>query len=405
MDERLKNAIGSAKIQQHAGELVRLALITLGHMRGLDESLYERFVASRNAPIDPGASAIELRALWDRTFTGLFDLLDYCRSLDSGTRPATDVAPDVSFEWDLEGGDDSPATPINELDLAPSAIGDLVAGIDDGVDDGDTERWADVRDKLTSIEYGLRSQYTDGHARLEVALAAGETNQVLGLLDDTQSSASEGVHAIVAAIYGEFLPDVNAASVVPGYHTSLGRALMVRRGLAELQTTLDPLNALLQAGAKSADFALRTIRDAMETFVSSVLCRAMRAADRWQMIEFERELAAQPIGQARQTSEGLVKYLDSLRSISQREVLLIHDRRAFEEMRESLASARQLLDLSPRTATDLVDRAYQAALRMRGRRPDMDELILHLDGDALAAANPTELVALIDSLEAVLATG
>ncbi|MCX5745864.1 MAG: hypothetical protein NT062_25590, partial [Proteobacteria bacterium] len=207
----------------------------------------------------------------------------------------------------------------------------------------------------------------------------------------------------VAAVYGEFLPDVNAATLVPGYHTALGRALMVRRGLAELQTTLDPLNTLLQTGGRSADFALRTIRDTLETFVDSVLCRAMRAADRWQMIEFERELAEQPAAVARQTSEGLVKYLDSLRSINQREVLVLHDQRTLEEIRESLANARQLLDLSPKTALDMVDRAYQAALRLRGRRPDSDQLIAQLDGAALTSGSAVKVVGLLESLEGLLA--
>ena len=48
------------------------------------------------------------------------------------------------------------------------------------------------------------------------------------------------------AVYAAFLPDVNPASVVPGYLTSLGRALLVRRGLAELATTLTPYNDSLQ---------------------------------------------------------------------------------------------------------------------------------------------------------------
>ena len=400
MDERLQNAIGTARIQHQAGDLVRLALVALDHLRQLDESLYERFVASRAAPTDPEANEAKLRALWDHTFEGLLELLAYCRALES-SKPKSEAADaPVSFDWDLEGGG-APA-PSTELELGANEIGDLLEGIGGGVQEGDVERWARVVEKVGSIEYGLRSQYTDAYTRFGVALAASETNQVLGLLDDTQSSTSEGVHALVAAVYGEFVPDVNAATLVPGYHTSLGRALMVRRGLAELQTTLDPFNTLLQAGSRSADFALRTIRDTMETFVTSVLCRAMRAADRWQMVEFERELAEQPTAAARQTSEGLVKYLDSLRSINQREVLLIHDQRALEEMRESLASARQLMDLSPKTAHDMVDRAYQAALRLRGRQPDTDQLILQLDGEALASANPAAILELLEGLEVVL---
>nr|MBA3500710.1 hypothetical protein [Deltaproteobacteria bacterium] len=107
--------------------------------------------------------------------------------------------------------------------------------------------------------------------------------------------------------------------------------------------------------------------------------RAMRAADRWQMVEFQQQLASDPKIAARMTSEGLVKYLESLRSINQREVLVIHDSRALEHMRESLANARQLLDISPKTAQEMLDRAHSEAQRLRGRNPATDQLLLHLE--------------------------
>ncbi|MCX5745087.1 MAG: hypothetical protein NT062_21585, partial [Proteobacteria bacterium] len=212
MDERLRNAIGTAR---QAADLVGFSLLALDHLRQLDESLYERFVESRNAPADPVEAAAKLTSLWEHTFAGLLELLAFCRSLES-SRPSTEVVSEapVSFDWDLENSGVS--APV-ELELGSNDIGDLLEGIDEGLHVGDTERWAKVLEKVGSIEYGLRSQYTDAHTRLGVALAAGETNQILGLLDDTQSSSSEGVHALVAAVYGEFLPDVNAATLVPGH--------------------------------------------------------------------------------------------------------------------------------------------------------------------------------------------
>jgi hypothetical protein len=395
VDPRLQGAIGSPKIQSQAGELVGLALRALESLRQLDESLYERFVASRKG------SAMDLRQLWGDTFGGLRQLLAFCRSLETERKteaPAGDVSATFDF-GDLEGGTPPPR---DQLDLGAGDIGDLLEGLGEEVQKGDAERWAKVVEKVLSIEYGLRSQQGDADARLDVALAAGETNQVLGLLDDTQSSASEGVHALVAAVYEEFLPDVKTATIVPGYLTSLGRALLVRRGLAELATTLAPYNEVLQDPArKGQDFALRTIRDTMQTFVGSVVCRAMRAADRWQMVEFERELAEQPVAGSRLTSEGLVKYLDSLGSISQREVLLLHDQRTIEDMREALANARQLVDISPRTATEMLQRAFHATLRLRGRRPATDELIIQLE--RYAPSNASDSLELLEKLEAVLA--
>ncbi len=121
------------------------------------------------------------------------------------------------------------------------------------------------------------------------------------------------------------------------------------------------------------------------------------------MVEFERDLSSQPASLARLTSEGLVKYLDSLGSINQREVLLVHDQRALEQMRESLANARQLVDISPRTAAEMMDRAYQAAQRLRGRAPNTDELVIQLERYAPTSSNPSETSQFLDRLEAVLA--
>lgn len=401
MDPRLGGAIGTPSIQRHAQELIRLALKALDDLRQLDDSLYERFVATRNAPTDPAALAASLRKLWDDTFGGVLHLLAYARTLTKDTKQEEPSDAPISFDFgDLEG--DGPAVEPS-LDLGTADFGELLEGIDEHEQEGDAERWARVLEKVGSIEYGLRSQYLDAVGRMSVALGAGESNQVLGILDDTQSSASEGVHALVSAVYEAFLPDVNPATVVPGYLTSLGRALLVRRGIAELATTLGPYNDVLQSESKD-DYkdALKRVRDAMRLFVGSVVCRAMRAADRWEMVEFERQLSEQPMSVARLTSEGLVKYLDSLASINQREVLLLHDQRTLDEMRESLTTARELVDLSPRTAHEMLQRAYQAAQRLRGRHPTTDQLIVQLERYAPNTSNTADDLKFLERLEGLL---
>ncbi len=218
-------------------------------------------------------------------------------------------------------------------------------------------------------------------------------NTVLGLLDDAQSSASEGAHALVAAVYESFAPTVDSSTVVPGYLTSLGRALLVRRGVAELSRQLGPPNDVLQAGDSSLyPAALQSVKMHLHDFVVSPVGRAMRPADRWQMVEFDRALEKEAVGAARLTSEGLVKYLDSLATINQREVLLIHDRRALEQMRDALATARQLADLSPRTSREMAGQAHEAAMRLRGRHPATDQLLADLGREPPPETTPLEEV-------------
>ncbi|MGE3543981.1 MAG: hypothetical protein AB7L28_08615, partial [Kofleriaceae bacterium] len=389
MDSRLQAAISNPQIQTQVGELIRLALRALEDLKSLDESLYERFVKSRNQPEDPEASARELGDLWDSTFSGLLQMLAFCRSLEGFDQTLKPVS-DEPVELDL--GEAGPTTPpLGSGDEGLGDLGDFLEGIDETIEEGDAERWAKVMEKVSSIEYGLRIQYQSGESRLTIALGKGETNQVLGLFDDTQSSACEGVHALVSAIYEGFVTEVNSQAVVPGYLTSLGRALLVRRGLAELTAAIGPHNAVLQEGGKTPDpEALEAVRTALHGFVSSIVCRAMRAADRWQMVEFDRELSEQSPTEARLTCEGLLKYLESLNSINQREVLLVHDHNAIDQMRDSLANARQLLELSPRTALEMVDQAYQAAQRLRGRHPTSDRLIAELEHYARALATRAE---------------
>ena len=81
MDSRLTRAISTPRIQQHASELVRLALRALDDLRQLDESLYERFLETRNAPEDSEAATQRMRKLWDDTFRGLRELLTYSKTV------------------------------------------------------------------------------------------------------------------------------------------------------------------------------------------------------------------------------------------------------------------------------------------------------------------------------------
>lgn len=413
MDSRLSRAITTPRIQQHASELVRLSLRALDDLRQLDESLYERFLETREAPEDSQSGTQRMRKLWEDTFRGLRELLVYAKTVlteqkaNQKQRGSSQSEADA-FDFDAFGEPPSQPDVVDDgLDLGGADFGELLDGLGGESERSEGDRWGVVLEKLSSIEYGLSSQLADATERFAVALGAGEMNQVLGLLDDTQSSTSEGVHAVVSAIYEEFLPDTNPATVVPGYLTSLGRALLVRRGLADIATKLTAQNDVLQDPAKTDehDVALAGIRQQMKAFVASVVCRAMRAADRWQMVEFERELASQPSSVAKLTAEGLVKYIDSLASINQREVLVLHDQRTLEEMRESLSNARQLLDLSAQTAREMMDRAYQAAQRLRGRHPATDALIIQLERYAPTSSNPAESAKFLERLEAVLAAG
>lgn len=406
VDPRLLRAIRTPTIQFQAAEIVRLALAALSEMRNLDDSLYDQFVAARERPEDAAAQAASLGRLWTETFRGLGELLAHCRRVvaarSDGAPPAAGEEASVD---DLDFGEEPGPAPEGEFDPGAADISGLLDGIGglEAAQASDNDRWAPVLEKIGAIEYGLRSQQEDGAQRMAVALAAGKMRQVLALLDDTQSAANEGVHALVAAIYEAFVPDADSARLVPGYLTTLGRALLVRRGVAELAERLQPLNDLIQGPDEERHGdALHEVREAMRLFVGSAVCRAMRPADRWQVVQFEQQLARDALPHARQTCEGLAKYLESLSSVNQREVLILHDQRKLEEMRSLLADARQLLDLSPKTAFEMLAKAQETAYALRGRNPVLDQQLDALV-DAVTADPPSDRRVWLGRLERVLA--
>ena len=399
MDPRLK-AISTPSIQKEASELVRLGLAALDELRQIDDSLYGLFVAARNQPADPAQAAAKLRLLWDGAFRPLGALLAYCRRLAGQPAASSEEAP-----ADFDFGDFSEAEE-KSFDLDLGDIGDLVAGLggDAGGQRSETELWNEVKEKIAGIEYGLKTQLDDATERRNVALGAGQTGQVLALLDDTTSSAAEGIHALVTAVYAAFVPEADPAGLVPEYLTSLKRALMVRRGIAELAAKLGPQNEALQgmdAGRHAA--ALEGVKATLHAFVGGDVCRAMRAADRWELVQFDHNLADEPMAAARLTSEGLAKYLESLGAINQREVLVKHDQKVLGEIRESLTNARELMEISPRTAHEMLVKACKSALALKGRHPASDPLVAKLATLDFDATSPTQNPALLERLEQLLA--
>ncbi len=372
--------------------------MALADLRKLDDSLYSRFVASREHKQQPAEVTEGLRTVWDETFGSLDHLLAYCAKLTASQKAKAEAAPPPD---ELDFGELEPVEEEKAFELELGDISGLVAAFDDPEQD-ESARWAQALDSISGIEYGLETQYRDAMERLDVALAAGEVTSVLGLLDETTSSTNEAIHALVSVVYTAFVSNADTGTVVPEYLTTLKRALKVRRGIAQLSATLHPHNDVLQGNESPRHTdALTAIREELHDFVTSDIWRAMRAADRWELAQFDQQLHDQPLAVARLTAEGLVKYLESLGAINQREVLVQHDERVLEELREVVTNARALNDLSPSTTHELLLKACQSSLELRGRRPTLDPL---LDQNAqLDASTPSQNEALIKRLEAVIA--
>ena len=69
---------------------------------------------------------------------------------------------------------------------------------------------------------------------------------------------------------------------------------------------------------------------------------------------------------------------------------------------ERLVIDRFTTTVSPATAREMMDRAYQAAQRLRGRHPHIDQLIIQLERYAPTSSAPAESTTFLERLEAVL---
>jgi hypothetical protein len=369
----------------------------------VDESLYARFVTSRTTVEDPEASASGLRSLWRETFRTPQLLLAYCRKISSKRKPtSTPVGEQPPEELELGDFESPPEQPEDSLSFELDDIGGLIEGLGTQPKRSELERWGEALEKISGIRYGLGGQYDDTTERVEVAIASGHANQVLGFLDEMTSIANEGVAALVKVVYEAFVPDADQATIVPAYKTTLKRALLVRRGLGKLVTELSPLNSILQgADNKRHPEALVAISETLHVFVESDVCRAMRAADRWELTQFDQRLELETLIEGKHTAEGLVKYLESLTVVNRREVLIEHDRRIVTQVREALANARELGELSAATAHQILVTASNDVQALLGKNPALDKLLERIKA-AAPLSKPARNGVLIGWLEEVI---
>ncbi|HEY5944364.1 MAG TPA: hypothetical protein VIV40_02685, partial [Kofleriaceae bacterium] len=123
--------------------------------------------------------------------------------------------------------------------------------------------------------------------------------------------------------------------------------------------------------------------------------------DRWELTQFDQRLEAEELPDGKQTAEGLVKYLESLAVVNRREVLIEHDRKIIGQLREAIANARELGELSAATAQQLLVTAANDAQALAGKNPALDRILDRLN--ALAAiATPANNDTLVQWLEEAL---
>jgi hypothetical protein len=379
--DKLLAAIPDASIRSSVQKVVEFSTKAIEQLARLDDKIYAQYDAQGNLLQDTSRAEGLLRKLAEDVLSGVRKLDDHLNSRATAEPEgkSDDGDMDMDFDFDFGGESDSPAKDKEEgMDLDGFDLDGAFDALSEGFDQSCQERWQALDSELQSLSYALRSQLRDFDDRFSKAIKSERYLQALRELNDVGSSLTDGVFALMTSVYESFLDEVEAEDLIPGHKNTLARALMVRRGLADLRRVVAQKNALVQSSDsddKTRDEAFASILGELGLFIWGEVFRIMRPADRVEFKKFQNNLEGKTAAAARFDCEGLDKYLDSLMAVSQRDVLIKHDRDESHEIAELLEAARPLIDISPHGALAMLAEAFEKAESLFGLRDPLDGLL------------------------------
>jgi hypothetical protein len=380
----LLSAIPDASIQKPVEKVVLVSTTAIEQLSRLDDRIYAQYDNDGNLLQDKSKAEGLLRQLAREVLTGVRRLDEHLnsRAIAEPSTSASASDDDVDFDFDFgssDGDDDAgKGEAKDDMDLGDLDLDGAFDMLSENFDQSCQERWKELDSELQSLSYALRSQLRDFDERFEKALKSERYLQALRELNDVGSSLTDGVFALMTSVYSSFLDDVEAEDLIPGHKNTLARALMIRRGLADLRRVVSQKNAVVQdsdSEGQLRDEAFGAILGELGLFIWGEVFRIMRPGDRIEFKKFQKKFEGKSANDARFDCEGLDKYLDSLMAVSQRDVLIKHDRDESHEIAGLLEAARPLIDISPHGALAMLAEAFEKADTLFGLRDPLDGLL------------------------------
>lgn len=333
------------KLLQHGEEAVR----ALGE---LDAALYLR---------DDGEAQLQIVA--DAVLSHFRRLLEYLGMV----APAGAGTDDTGVELELDGP-------------AARASGPLAArgGIAHR-ERSDEERWRALSGEMVTLQYGLGSELKEFERRFADALTNDRKEQAVRDLNDATTGLMDGVFAVMTSVYECFLGYAEPERMVPGHRDTLGKALAVRRALAELRREVRGLNRQIQdraTPAAQAQASYARLVEAVGLFIASDTFAYLRSDTRRDFGQFQEDLVNGNAARNRLDCEGFDKYLDSLAFVSQRGVLIKHDTDLTAKIASDLERALKFAALLPEIACEVIEQAFVKGDRLCGLNDQIDALVL-----------------------------
>jgi hypothetical protein len=341
-DRRIRRKV--QKLLQHGEEAVR----ALGE---LDAALYLR---------EDGEEQLQIVA--DAVLSHFRRLLEYVVMVAPAAAPKDDGSVEVEFEG-------------TAAKSGPNATRGMIAHSKLS----DEDRWKALTTEMSTFQYGLGFELKEFETRFARALANDNKEQAVRDLNDATTGLMDGVFAVMTTVYECFLGYAEPERMVPGHRDTLGKALAVRRALAELRRGVRGLNRRVQDPATPRDVAetnYRRIVDAMSRFVDSDVFYYLRSDTRRDFAQFRETLECGNAVANRLDCEGFDKYLDSLSFVSQRGVLIKHDTDLKGKISADLERAVKFAKVLPDVVVDVIEQAFVKAERLSGLSDEIDGLVL-----------------------------
>ncbi len=210
---------------------------------------------------------------------------------------------------------------------------------------------------------------------------------LLAELQELKAKCTHGLEAVVATLVQPFTTEV-LSSILPRYIDATERGLVLRATLVDFSYDVGRLNAKLQ---RCTALQALSVRHALMVRVEEFTCheayRYLRPADKRELSKFRIALNAyersiRDLVGFRETVEGFAKFLEVLRAVNQRDLLVQHDLQRVQTARMLIDAEADEEELWPVVRTLLGrDRLLDELIRAvrRGGALDRDALRRHLD--------------------------
>lgn len=334
--------ISDRRIRRKVQKLLQLGEEAVRALGELDAALYLR---------EDGEQQLQVVA--DAVLSHFRRLLEYLGMV----APAASAIPDCG---DVEIEIDGPPAGRKAGPIVPR-------GIVSPRSRSDEERWSSLSAEIATLQYGLGSELKEFERRFSDALRNDRKEQAVRDLNDATTGLMDGVFAVMTTVYECFLGYAEPERMVPGHRDTLGKALAVRRALAELRREVRELNSRIQSRTTRPDVAetcyLRIV-DALTGFIESDVFYYLRSDTRLELARFHETLAGGDVVHDRLDCEGFDKYLDSLAFVSQRGVLVKHDTDLKAKIASDLERALKFAAVLPDVVCEVIEQAFVKGERL-----------------------------------------